>query len=611
MVNYFLKNKMTLQEIQKIIGVKEDGIMGPKTQAAIKAYQTAHGLIPDGIIGPKTIAVMQGSSNTSSNTPINKFEENYSVAGDTQTSTYNFQENAKNEEIFKKTVTGSLGIAGTSGIMNPNFISTLLSDSSIVAYYTHALTYGNYTIGDMLNDAKRRELISQGNTKLEDLKIIDPEVIREQYTQTAEGQQATTDTAKNIPTFDFQGLLNPEILKYAANNIPESLFAEAVPGTDPNSAEFKKAVEDVKATYFDLANAALSATTEQQKAVADENLKQFTKQLNERYGITLSDNADKAWGQIEDLGNTMNTRGLLGGGIANEAIDETLQTTRNNDQRQRLAKLTEKEQQELNTLLSSGNPNEIAAKIAQLDAEDAKNGVNPNDYRSKMFKVPSDIVAKYSLQSLRTQYPNKTEKEIKAIHDTIMDENGNYRSGIYKTYYKGIADQEIADTINANARVTLSNQNKDLQRANNTLGDVTGTDPLNPIIKTDSVPTGTGLKEAGKAAEGISASINEYNSNTGAKLQQGEKYTNSSGQVITQGTPYVAPTPVVTPTQPVNTVNQTQNVNTNTIAPYKIAYGDTLSKIAAKNKTTVAALAKLNNISDPNKIQAGQTIKFS
>ena len=42
---------------------------------------------------------------------------------------------------------------------------------------------------------------------------------------------------------------------------------------------------------------------------------------------------------------------------------------------------------------------------------------------------------------------------------------------------------------------------------------------------------------------------------------------------------------------------------------YTISKGDTLSKIAKANNTTVAALAKKNNISDPNKIIAGAKIK--
>ncbi len=43
---------------------------------------------------------------------------------------------------------------------------------------------------------------------------------------------------------------------------------------------------------------------------------------------------------------------------------------------------------------------------------------------------------------------------------------------------------------------------------------------------------------------------------------------------------------------------------------YVIKSGDTLGAIAARNNTSVDALARLNNISDPNKIIAGKTLKL-
>ena len=46
------------------------------------------------------------------------------------------------------------------------------------------------------------------------------------------------------------------------------------------------------------------------------------------------------------------------------------------------------------------------------------------------------------------------------------------------------------------------------------------------------------------------------------------------------------------------------------MASYKIKYGDTLSGIAAANGTTTAELARLNNIANPNRIYAGQTIQL-
>lgn len=44
---------------------------------------------------------------------------------------------------------------------------------------------------------------------------------------------------------------------------------------------------------------------------------------------------------------------------------------------------------------------------------------------------------------------------------------------------------------------------------------------------------------------------------------------------------------------------------------YKIKKGDTLSEIAQAKGTTVKALAKKNNIEDPNKIYAGRTLKLN
>ena len=46
------------------------------------------------------------------------------------------------------------------------------------------------------------------------------------------------------------------------------------------------------------------------------------------------------------------------------------------------------------------------------------------------------------------------------------------------------------------------------------------------------------------------------------------------------------------------------------VSNYKVRSGDTLSGIAKRNDTTVAALAKANNIKDPNKLAAGQTLKM-
>jgi hypothetical protein len=62
--------KVTTKQIQKALGIKADGVMGPKTKKAIKRFQKAHGLKADGVAGPATLQAL-GLGSAPQNSTLN------------------------------------------------------------------------------------------------------------------------------------------------------------------------------------------------------------------------------------------------------------------------------------------------------------------------------------------------------------------------------------------------------------------------------------------------------------------------------------------------------------------------------------------------------------
>ena len=50
--------KVSVKSIQRALGVRADGVMGPKTRRAIKRFQRKNGLAVDGVAGPATLRAL-------------------------------------------------------------------------------------------------------------------------------------------------------------------------------------------------------------------------------------------------------------------------------------------------------------------------------------------------------------------------------------------------------------------------------------------------------------------------------------------------------------------------------------------------------------------------
>ncbi len=70
-----------VKKLQQKLGVDPIGKFGPKTDAAVKAWQSSNGLTADGIVGPSTWSKLFGESTTSSPIIITEPSPSPSVGG--------------------------------------------------------------------------------------------------------------------------------------------------------------------------------------------------------------------------------------------------------------------------------------------------------------------------------------------------------------------------------------------------------------------------------------------------------------------------------------------------------------------------------------------------
>lgn len=130
-----------------------DGIKGPKTLAAIRAFQKARGLVVDGIVGPKTTAALRGSGGSSAPAQpaldINAMQEQYG----TMASLINSDPELKN--LFNQAVAGG---------WSPDRFQVMLRNTNW--YKTHGEAWRNAVTQQQVDPATYASRVSQVRTAI-------------------------------------------------------------------------------------------------------------------------------------------------------------------------------------------------------------------------------------------------------------------------------------------------------------------------------------------------------------------------------------------------------------------------------------------------------------
>jgi hypothetical protein len=356
-------------------------------------------------------------------------------------------------------------------------------------------------------------------------------------------------------------------MNYTVNSADNTgMFGSPTSAATPDvfSQDFKNQIANTKSAYYDIVNAQLQASTDEQKAFADNQASQFKTNLQKSYGITLSNDATQAFNQIQNLESSYGQRGLENSGMMNDSVDQGLRATRLTDQRQRDAEATSLSYESQTQLQQSGTPQQIADSIA---ADKAK-GLPQSQWSASALIPDPATVSKFSISNLTSQFPNSTPAEIQAMHDAVLDENGNLRSSLYATQYGQLSTNlQTQDQNTANNLIKTANQNTTsaMKVQDNT------TDPSINVQK----PVGTSLGTP-VTSQTQNTNQNQQNPATNPNYTQTTPTTQYQGGVSTaQGNAIVAAMQKqmgVTPTSSYTTPTPTYTAPTPAPTPAKSGY---------------------------------------
>ena len=410
------------------------------------------------------------SSSTGSTASTSTNSGGYSFYGQTQDS--------NKDAVTMQNLTSVFGLWVQKGAISQSTYNNIALNPQNLANYTHAFNYGGYQLPDIYADIKAQELGMPAGTAISSTQAASTFQNTPQYASVKSNSQLMMPQSISS---------NSALLNSNLATLPASDFQTLVAPVGGLSPDVQTQIYNIQNQASDLALQQLNATTDSEKAVADQNYQDWKTYIQNTYGFALANDATSAWGQLQQMSSQSEQGYTVNSGASNAAQDMALTQRRTYDAQLRTSKATQEDMQQRNYLLSSGTPDEIAALTPQQ--------------RQDWGLTPSSDLTNY-LNNLQTQYPSMTAAEAAAIKNMYLDPNGNMRSSLYTNLYTNTYNQIYGADQNSrmsqNTATYLGQNSTKAQQAESAAGVVDPTDTASPFIKqspgatnTSSVPTPT------------------------------------------------------------------------------------------------------------------------
>ena len=351
---------------------------------------------------------------------------------------YNVGQSGANTSRENEALAETKGIAtaASGNALTSAYVTKIKSDPELLAYYVSALTYGSYTIEDVVNDMVRRQKAEAGDASMNSFSTISPNIAKTDYIATEAGKKAETLSTSLVPPSSMMSIGSYDTLKgYTIYNMPDNFYKELVPTLDVTDPAFVSSVNDVKSAYYDIMSDIATAETDQTRSIAQNNLQTLIDQVKSDYGFTLSSNANTAWSQLNSIDTSASTRGIQGSGMENEDVDKYLATVRASNDKTRADALTKEEQDKKDYYQNNASDAEIAA-------------LSPEDRQKYGLQPDATTLNSLTVDAIKQKYPYLTDTEAQRYHDSILSANNTFRSSSYaalaKTDYTNASDKFAA-----------------------------------------------------------------------------------------------------------------------------------------------------------------------